>query len=139
MGNLHNRENLKNLLDEDFWHYYRLNKTVKPKKYKRKEATIKGVKDIFKTMQEMLSESKHGAYLKGIGVIVPKDTEVEVNKGIFKKESKVFNRYRFFFEDEYLSQFFRVTIKYSVYRQEEYIRTPRPYAVMLHRKKIRKN
>jgi hypothetical protein len=141
MRKFQNREELKNILTVDFWHYYRLNKTVKPKVYKTRVSALKGVRDIFKTMQEMLYESHHGASIKGLGVIVPNDIEVERLHGIFKTEVTVYGKYKLFFEKEYLSQYYKVTIKKPVgkTKNKKLIRIPRPYAVMLHRKKIRKN
>lgn len=141
MANLRKREELKNILTTDFWHYYRLNKTVRPKVYKTRYTALKGVRDIFKTMQEMLYESNHGASIKGLGVIVPNDIEVERLHGRFKTEIKVYGKYKLFFEKEYLAQYYKVTIKKpkGKIKNSNIIRTPRPYAVMLHRKKIRKD
>lgn len=138
MPNFVKREALKDIT-KDFWHHYRVNKTVKPKKYNVKKRLDKGVKDIFREMQEMLVEARHGMCLKGFGVIVPKDTEIEVNDGLFKKEIKIYNSYKFFFENDYLAQFYKVTVKKSKSKQKDVIRTPRPHAVLLHRKKIKKD
>ncbi len=136
------REEYSNLLDEYFWQYYRLNKTVKPKEYNTPIKCYKGAREIFKTLQEMLSESTHGILLKDFGAIVPKDSLMEVNKGIFKKEYKVRNNYLFFFEKEWLSEYYRtyITINKS-YKNEDsnIIREPKYYAIKLHRKKIRKD
>jgi hypothetical protein len=138
MPNLQRREELKNMLD-GFWQYYRLNKTVRPKTYNNVISLNKGARDIFRTMQEMLSESTHGIALKDFGVIVPSDTEIEVNDGLFKREIKIYNSYKFFFENEYLAQFYKVTVRNSKKTKSNVVRTPRPHAVLLHRKKIRKD
>lgn len=134
----HKREELKNIVDEHFWHYYRLNKSVRPKTSKRKVDCLRLVAKIFKTMQELLTETDYGIYLKGLGVIVPKDVKLEIISGRFTREETVSSRYRFFFEDEYLSQYFKVVIrKWKKCKDSEKIREPKPYAVMLHRKKLR--
>lgn len=138
MANFIKKEKLKNM-KEGFWQYYRLNKTVKPKTYNHVNKLEKGVLDLFREMQEMLAESRHGMCLKDFGIIVPRDTEIEVNDGIFRRETKVYNSYKFFFENDYLAQFYKVTVKKSKKRQTDVIRTPRPHAVLLHRKKIRKD
>ena len=89
-------------------------------------------------MQELLTETNYGIYLKGLGVIVPKDVKLEIISGRFTREETVSSRYRFFFEDEYLSQYFKVVIrKWKKCKDIEKIREPKPYAVMLHRKKLR--
>lgn len=138
MANFIKKEKLKNM-KEGFWQYYRLNKTVRPKTYNTLRTLEKGVLDLFREMQEMLAESRHGMCLKDFGIIVPRDTEIEVNDGIFRRETKVYNSYKFFFENDYLAQFYKVTVKKSKKRQTDVIRTPRPHAVLLHRKKIRKD
>lgn len=132
------REELKNIADEHFWHYYRLNKSVKPKTSIRKPDCLRLVGKIFKTMQELLSESDYGVYLKGLGVIVPRDVILEITSGRFTRQETISSRYKFFFEDEYLSQYFKVVIrKWIRAKNSEKIREPKPYAVMLHRKKLR--
>jgi len=139
--NLQKREELKNIIDEGFWHYYRLNKRVKPKVYNKKPKALAGIKDIFRTLQEMLYESNHGASIKGLGVIVPGDTEVVKPIGICRTEIVIYSRYKLFFEKEYFSQYYKVTIKkpYNSPKNPKVVREPKPYAVMLHRKKVRKN
>ena len=139
MANLQKREELKNILDEGFWQYYRRNKRVKPKVYNRRPKALAGVKDIFKTFQEMLYESNHGASIKGLGVIVPGDIEVVKPIGICRTEVVVYSRYKLFFEKDYFSQYYKVTIKKPNKRpkKQKRIREPKPYAVMLHRKKLR--
>lgn len=142
MDKLHKREEFKKILDDHFYTHYRLSKTVKPKKYKSKVAVMKGVADIFRTMQEMLSENNYGVYLKGFGVIIPKDTKMEVvsPNSIFKTQSYVLNKYRFYFEDEYMgSQFKTHVFTPRKNSQQDRVRRPNPHAIFLHRKKVRKN
>lgn len=134
------RENLKDIIDDDLYHAYRKDKSRKPKRYTRKENVFKGVRDIFRMISEMLGECNHGVYLKDFGIFVPKDVEIEVESGLFKTEAKVYNTYRFFFENEYFFDQYKAQIKAPTkHKVRDRIRKPRPYAVILHRKKIRKN
>lgn len=135
------REDYKNLIDEYFWQFYRLNKTVKPKKYNTRQGCYEGARSIFSTMQEMMSESTHGMIIKDFGIIVPKDSVIEVKEGLFKKESKILSKYLFFFEKEWLSDYYRTYYLSSPSHKQktEVVREPKPYAIALHRKKIRKD
>lgn len=135
----HNRENLKNLIDEDFFKYYKRKRNRRPKKLSRQKQVITHVNGLLKELNDMLVEANHGIHLKNFGVIVPKDTILEIDESVLKRKQIVTNRYRLFFEDEFYSQNYTVRFSRPSKRNKDRLRSPRPHAVILHRNKIKKN
>lgn len=144
MAVFYKREDLLNLLSEDFYQYYRVNRNHR---YEQLTSSVKVnamLQKLFGEMHIMLSECNHGIVLNNFGVIAPKDYLKEDKKSIFKVKYKKTSSYKVFLENEYLQS------QYKTYLSKRYkpkntgekvteVKNPRPYAVLLHRKKIRKN
>lgn len=137
------REDLLPLISEDFYQYYRRNRNDRYEKLTSPSMVRNTLKNMFSEMQEMLEECNHGIHLKGFGVISPKDTVSEDNSNLFKVTYKKRARRSIVLENEYLASQYRVTFikkDFKVKKKSELLlKTPRPYAVMLHRNKLRKN
>lgn len=140
---IYNREDFRNLLGEDFYQYYRLHRNNRYEQLTNPITVNSTVRKMFGEMQEMLQECNHGIVLKNFGIIAPKESLNEDKKNIFKVEYKKTRRYIIILENEYLQTQYRVhTYKKTHKKKDNYTKTivsPRPYAVMLHRKKLRKN
>lgn len=135
----YNRENLKNLVDEDFFKYYKRNRVKAINELSRKRYFLRHVHGLLKELNEMLVEANHGVHLNNFAVIVPKESIIEVNDGIFKKRQTVNNQYRLFFEDEFYSENYYFQFYRPPKKNKDRLRKPNPYSVILHRKKIKKN
>ena len=136
------RENLLNLLGEDFYQYYRRNRNNRYEKLTTPAAVNGAIKTMFFEMHEMLEECNHGIVLKNFGVIAPKEFIYEDTENIFKVKYKKRSGFLVFLENEYLNSQYRTLLLHKHRKKEEEvteIKKPRPHAVMLHRKKLRKN
>lgn len=133
------RKKFTELIDQHFWEYYRLNKNVKPKFLKRRGHCEKAVRDFFRIIKDMLDETDYGVHIKDFGVIVPKDFIYYFDKNIFTKDFGVRNSYRFFFDNEYFNKQYWTYVKGRNRGRKDVIRTPKPHAIRLHRKKIKKD
>ena len=138
----HLRENLLNLLGEDFYQYYRRNRNDRYEKLTTPVMVNSAVSKMFAEMHEMLEECNHGIVLKNFGVIAPKESVEEDTTSIFKVKYKKRASYLVFLENEYLNSQYKTLLIHKYRKKEEKvteIKKPRPHAVILHRKKLRKN
>ena len=136
------REDLLNLLSEDFYQYYRRNRNKKKKKLTNPIPVNNAVRQMFAEMHKMLEECNHGIVLKNFGVIAPKEFVTEDTESIFRVKYKKRGKYSVFLENEYLNSQYKTYLVHKSRKSEEpvtEIKKPRPHAVMLHRKKLRKN
>ena len=136
------REDLLNLLNEDFYQYYRRNRNNRYEKLTSPIPVNNAVKQMFAEMYNMMKECNHGIVLKNFGVIAPKESVIENTENIFRVEYKKRGKYAVFLENEYLNSQYKTTLMHKSIKSEEpvtEIKKPRPHAVMLHRKKLRKN
>lgn len=137
------REDLLPLITEDFYQYYRRNRNDRYENLTSESNARVTLRGMFYEMQEMLEECNHGIYLKGFGVVSPKDTVAEDNGNLFKVTYKKMAKRNIVLENEYLASQYRVHFikRYSKdkKKKELILKTPRPYAVILHRNKLRKN
>ena len=100
------------------------------------------VSKMFAEMYDMMEECNHGIVLKNFGVIAPKEFIIEDTESIFRVKYKKRGKYMVFLENEYLNSQYKTTLIHKSRKSEEpvtEIKKPRPHAVMLHRKKLRKN
>lgn len=139
MAKLYNTENFQNLL-EGFHTYYKHQRMVRPEHYRFKVHIEKGIRDIFREIEQMLGETTHGIILKDFGTIVPKDSLVEFNDGRFKKSIVIKNRYLFLFQKEWLSDYYKCVLQKDKRKKSKLnvVRVPKPYTINLHRKKVKK-
>jgi hypothetical protein len=142
----HNREDLLQLLGEDFYQFYRRNRKDRFEKLVNSEKVNAAVSKMFATMYEMLEDCNHGISLKNFGTIAPKDFLLEEKKSIFKVNYKKRGSYLVTLESEYLQSQYKTLLlrkdsnpKKPIEGGVIELRKPRPYAVSLHRKNIRKN
>lgn len=138
----HNREDLLCLLAEDFYQYYRHHRNDRYEKLTSSATVNAAVKTMFLEMHEMMQECNHGIVLKNFGVIAPKESIYEDKENIFRIKYKKRGGYLVFLENEYLNYHYKPFLLHKYYKKEEQvaeIKKPRPHAVMLHRKKLRKN
>jgi len=136
------REDLLNLLGEDFYQYYRRNRNDRYEKLTTPVKVNSAVNQLFFEMHEMLEECNHGIVLKNFGVIAPKEFVYEDKESIFRVKYRKRKGYLVFLENEYLNSQYKTTLTHKPRKKEENIteiKKPRPHAVMLHRKKLRKN
>ena len=71
------REDLLNLLSEDFYQYYRRNRNDRYEKLTNPIPVNNAVRQMFAEMHKMLEECNHGIVLKNFGVIAPKEFVTE--------------------------------------------------------------
>ena len=138
----HLREDLLNLLSEDFYQYYRRNRNDRYEKLTTPITVNNAVRQMFAEMYDMMEECNHGIVLKNFGVIAPKEFIIEDTESIFRVKYKKRGKYMVFLENEYLNSQYKTTLIHKSRKSEEpvtEIKKPRPHAVMLHRKKLRKN
>jgi hypothetical protein len=137
------REDLLNLLGEDFYQYYRRNRNNRYNKLTTPSKVNAMVQRLFAEMHFMLNEYNHGIALKNFGVISPKEFLYEDRTSIFKVKYKKRTYYNVFLEDEYLNSKYRTLLRNKYYKNKvtdvTKVKKPRPNAVLLHRKRIRKN
>ena len=142
MAQFYLREEFRNILGEDFYQYYRLNRNNRYEQLTNPARINATVQKMFGEMQDMLQECNHGIVLRNFGVIAPKESLHEDKENIFKVKYKKRRFYVIIFENEYFQTQYRPSLYHRQYKKEEDVKTvakPRPYAVMLHRKKLRKN
>lgn len=139
MPSFKKREELKNIIDKNFWQYYRLNKTVKPKTFNTCCKCLSTAKYIMATMISMMEETNYGLHIKNFAVLCPKDISSKKKEGLLRIKTEISNRYKLFFEDDNLNDYYRVVIYHKKRKVKHKLREPKPYAVLLHRKKIRKD
>jgi hypothetical protein len=136
------REDLLNLLGQDFYQYYRINRNDRYEKLNSPARVNYAVGQMFAEIHNMLDECKHGIVLKNFGVIAPKEFLEEDKQNIFRVKYKKRGSYKVFLENEYLNSQYKATLTHRSYKKEGQvteIKKPRPHAVLLHRKKLRKN
>ncbi len=136
------REEFRNILGEDFYQYYRLNRNNRYEQLTNPMRVNATVQKMFGEMQEILQECNHGIVLKNFGVIAPKEYLHEDKKNIFKVTYRKSKSFIIIFENEYLQTQYSTKFHYKEFTKDKDVKTlakPRPYAVMLHRKKLRKN
>lgn len=142
MASFNLREDLLNLLSEDFYQYYRRNRNDRYEKLTNPIPVNNAVRQMFAEMHKMLEECNHGIVLKNFGVIAPKEFVIEDTESIFRVKYKKRGKYSVFLENEYLNSQYKTYLVHKSRKSEEpvtEIKKPRPHAVMLHRKKLRKN
>lgn len=146
MIKFHKREDLLEVLGEDFYQFYRRNRKDRFEKLTNSEKVNAAVSKMFATMYEMLEECNHGISLNNFGIIAPKEFVNEDNKSLFKVKYIKKGSYLVVLDNEYLqsqykSMFLRKVNNKSNKEKSSVleIKKPRPYAVSLHRKNIRKN
>lgn len=140
--NFQKREDLLNLLGQDFYQYYRHHRNDRYEKLTSSESVNFAVRTMFAEMHNMLQECNHGIVLKNFGVIAPKESIYEDTESIFRVKYKKRGGYLVFLENEYLNYHYKPFLIHKYFKQEKQvteIKKPRPHAVMLHRKKLRKN
>lgn len=140
--NFQKREDLLCLLSEDFYQYYRHHRNDRYEKLTSSTTVNAAIKTMFAEMHNMLQECNHGIVLKNFGVIAPKESIYEDTESIFRVKYKKRGGYLVFLENEYLNYHYKPFLLSKSFKQEEQvteIKKPRPHAVMLHRKKLRKN
>lgn len=136
------REDLLNLLNEDFYQYYRRNRNNRYERLTSPEQVNAAVNKMFFEIHGMLGECNHGISLKNFGIIAPKESIYEDNASIFRVKYKKRTGYLVFLENEYLNSQYKTVLAHKQRKKEEnvtQVKKPRPHAVMLHRKKLRKN
>lgn len=141
MPSFHIREDLLNLLNDSFFQYYRRHRNNRYKELTTSQKVNSTVQKLFAEMHIMMEECNHGFVLKNFGVVAPKEFLKEEKtrfKVVYKKSSHI----QVFLEDEYLnSQYKTILIRKNLKRDKKVdkIKKPRPHAILLHRKKLRKN
>ncbi len=138
----HLREDLLCLLSEDFYQYYRHHRNDRYEQLTNSTRVNATVQKMFLEMRDMLQECNHGIVLSNFGVVAPKEFIYEDKENIFKVKYKKRGGYLIFLENEYLQSQYKPLLMYKYYKKEETvteIKKPRPHAVLLHRKKLRKN
>lgn len=138
----HLREDLLNVLSEDFYQYYRRNRNDRYEKLTTPITVNNAVRQMFAEMHEMLEDCNHGISLKNFGIIAHKEFVYEDKESIFKVKYKKRKGYLVFLENEYLNSQYKTILIHKYRKKEENVtevKKPRPHAVMLHRKKLRKN
>lgn len=136
------REDLLNLLSEDFYQYYRHHRNDRYEKLTSSSTVNSAVSKMFAEMYQMMQECNHGIVLKNFGVIAPKEYVYEDKESIFRVKYKKRGGYLVFLENEYLNYHYKPFLLHKYHKKEEKIteiKQPRPHAVILHRKKLRKN
>ena len=96
----HLRENLLNLLGEDFYQYYRRNRNDRYEKLTTPITVNNAVRQMFAEMYDMMEECNHGIVLKNFGVIAPKEFIIEDTESIFRVKYKKRGKYMVFLENE---------------------------------------
>lgn len=142
MGQFYLREEFRDILGEDFYQYYRLNRNNRYEQLTNPMRVNATVQKMFGEMQEMLQECNHGIVLKNFGVIAPKESLHEDKKSIFKVKYRKIKKHVVIFENEYFQTQYSMHFYRKAFPKDKDVKTlikPRPYAVMLHRKKLRKN
>jgi hypothetical protein len=143
MPSFQKREDLLNLVGEDFYQFYRRNRNDRYSRLTDTPLVNGTVHGMFSEMLNMLEDCNHGIVLKGFGVVAPKDFVVEDKESIFRVRYKKKGYYSVFLESEYLSSKYRVRLKRKYFGRDDTpvtkIRKPRPYAVLADRKNLRKN
>jgi hypothetical protein len=144
MIKFHKREDLLQLLGEDFYQFYRRNRKDRFEKLTNSGRVNATVSKMFATMYEMLEECNHGISLKNFGTISPKEFVNEDRKSLFKVKYVKKGSFLVTLDSEYLQSQYKVILlrKEKVRKKPSSvleIKKPRPYAVSLHRKNIRKN
>ena len=77
-----------------------------------------------------------------LSALEPEEFVTEDTESIFRVKYKKRGKYMVFLENEYLNSQYKTTLIHKSRKSEEpvtEIKKPRPHAVMLHRKKLRKN
>jgi hypothetical protein len=138
------REDLKNLLSEDFYQYYRIHRNNRYEKLTSSTSVNYAVQMMFMEMLNMMQECNHGIALKNFGVIAPKESVYEDKDNVFQVKYKKRGGYLIFMENEYLQSQYKPFLASKYFGKKEdkkvtEIKKPRPHAVLLHRKKLRKN
>lgn len=138
----HLREDLLNILGEDFYQYYRHHRNDRYEQLTNSQRVNATVQKMFAEMHAMMQECNHGIVLKNFGVIAPKEFIYEDKESIFRVKYKKRGGYLVFLENEYLNYHYKTFLLTKYHKKEGAVKTikkPRPHAVMLHRKKLRKN
>lgn len=143
MARFYIREELRNLLGEDFYQFYRRHRNNRYPQLVNPTRVNATIQKMFSEMNDMLGECNHGIVLKGFGIISNKDSVIEDNTNIFKVKYSKRSKYLIILENEYLQSQYSTHLSSNGAKKEEEdlkkIKKPRPYAVLLHRKKLRKN